>query len=269
VKRKIRTYKFLRRYFYLLKRIFHNWKQFGSIEYDLTEYLTLPDKKLIYVVISKSACTSIKNTIGKDYGIESLKKSGLDIHKDPRWRRLFGNINREIKEQYDFFTFVRNPLSRLVSCYEDKVLFNNDNNKLAEFYFEGYPFNIKANMPFKEFISVICKIPHFLADRHFKSQAFTLRINNIDTIQIGNVEHMMVDWKIFSEKYHINPHMVHLNKNNRSISKNDIPYYYEYYDLRTCRKIYRKFKKDIHNFGYYNDFLDLITYLNSKEIHNE
>ena len=166
------------------------------------EYLVLSDRKLVFIVLSKVACTSIKATIGQKYGIAPENQSGLDIHHHPqfekRFRRLEGDANKYFK-----FAFVRNPLTRLVSCYRDRVLYTGPNEDLSDYYFSDLPYDIPANCSFADFVHRIAKIPDHYADRHFKSQSHSLfsKGKNLEPDFIGRFEDLQAGWTKIANKF--------------------------------------------------------------------
>ena len=73
------------------------------------------------------------------------------------------------------YTFVRNPLSRLVSCYEskyvkDKKIFGDYSSNLCygrTRYLMGWLENVSD---FGEFVDKVCEIPICWQERHFRLQ---------------------------------------------------------------------------------------------------
>ena len=124
--------------FKILNKSIKNFINYRVIDLDPVEYLVLEDLNLVYVVISKVACTSIKATIGKTINIDYKLDSGLDIHKKNAWHREFGNLKYPYSDYFKF-SFVRNPYTRLVSCYIDRVIYKGPNDDFPEYYFDSYP----------------------------------------------------------------------------------------------------------------------------------
>jgi len=250
-----------RKSFSTIKRIIRNKKMKRTYDFDPTEYLILEDKKLIYIVISKSACTSIKTTIGKNYDIVSRTKKGLDIHLNPKWERIFGKLDKKYHE-YFIFSFVRNPFTRIVSSYKDRVLTSESNGSFLSNYFIGYPFRILPNISFQHFVNIISRIPDFLADRHFKSQYYSIHKKKISTSFIGKIEHFGTDWKYIADKFDFNEIIDKKNTTNKS--KDIYKEYYTYYDIISAKKVFKRYKKDILTYGYLEEYHRLINYLENK-----
>jgi hypothetical protein len=199
--------------------------------------------------------------LGEKYKIFPILENGMDIHSNPNWIKRFRNIEEKYKN-YNKFTIVRNPFERLVSCYNDKVIFdlnNIDNNK---YYFKNYPIEIAPNISFNKFVKIISKIPDFLADRHFKSQYYSItKKKGILFDFIGKVENIKNDWKLLANQYGFNENLAHKNKTSFFGLKNK---YFEYYDLRTFKRVYKRYKNDIVNLGYEEEYQQLFDYIKNK-----
>jgi len=104
----------------------------------------LEEKKLAYVPIPKNACTTIKHSLyrlqnnrefqrfqagHRTFYIHTVMNSKTYEH----WSSM-GIINEIRKSDTFIFTVVRNPLSRLLSGYKNRVLFHNDIGKDARAY---------------------------------------------------------------------------------------------------------------------------------------
>ncbi len=245
-------------YFSIIKQTTKNIYKYRNYDLDPLEYIILPNERLIYLVISKSACTSIKITLGKKYNIFSKSENGLDIHSNPNWIRKFRQINKEFKDYYKF-TFVRNPFERLVSCYNDKVIYEEKNKEKKKYYFKDYPYLIKPNISFQEFIDIIIKIPDFLSDRHFRSQSSSIFSNKRININfIGKVENIKKDWENISKKFNFDSKIVHENKSLFNKKEN---YYFQYYNKIIAQKVYKRYKKDIKHFNYEKEYLQLLNFI--------
>jgi chondroitin 4-sulfotransferase 11 len=229
---------------------------YQDIDIYKNNYVVLPDHKLIYLVTPKSGCTSILSNLGLSYNIKTYTEEGREIHSHPDFITELRIIRKKYNKFFKF-TFVRNPISRIVSCYKDKIL---GHENYENYYFDNYHYKIKSDISFEEFIKVISNIPDFLADRHFKSQYFSIVKNNKYKIDyIGKIENIDYDWQKLAIKYNLNSKMPHKNKSD---SNNN---YFDFYNIKTAELIYRRYKNDFKYFGYLDDYLKLITYLKTKE----
>lgn len=230
----------------------------GEADVDPIEYIILPIEKIIYLVLSKSACTSIKIGLGKNYNIIPHKVSGTDIHVHKMWTedmRKFGKLGSEYDSHYKF-TFVRNPFERIVSCYEDKVLWLNESDP---YYFKGKTVFIPPNISFDKFVKIICGIPDYLADRHYKTQYYSIKKHALHYDFIGKVENLKEDWQFISSRQKLTSEILNWNKNER---KKD---YFQYFTWNSAKLIFRKYKDDVIRFGYLNEYESLLRYLKSNE----
>ena len=125
------------------------------------KYVIDDNRKIIYIVNSKVACTTIKQSF-----IRKQIKYTYSIHQIISTKN---NIPKN-KNEYFKFSFVRNPFERLVSCYISKYV-TDKKRGLVYLIFDLYLFGyMKKNNGFNIFINKISKIPDFLSDKHFKPQ---------------------------------------------------------------------------------------------------
>ncbi len=232
----------------LFKTLLRYLCYYRDIELDPVEYLVMDDRKLVFVIISKVACTSIKAAIGQAYGITSEEESILAIHVHPRWcverRKLTGE-----RKHYYKFAFVRNPLTRLVSCYRDKIIYDHATADYSYYYYDRGFYDIPPNTSFSDFIARIHNIPDFLAERHFKSQYYTVhKKGRINVDFVGKFENLNEDWSILASRFDFNPNLEHFHSSkHKDPCVNDVA---AYYDDTTLRRVLRRYKSDFDAFGY-------------------
>jgi hypothetical protein len=213
----------------------------GTLE--KSSYLVVPEKKLVYLVNSKVACSSFKQVLLASVAGKQVSDD-YSVHTDPevvrRSRRYLGGAERK----FFVFTFVRNPFERLVSTYVNKFC---DYRKIAHAGFE-YQYYLggifKPADSFAEFVDKVASIPDRAADRHFVSQSFMIcRMANHPPDFIGRLESVTEDYRELAERFGL-PELPHFNKSSHYD-------YREYYRSRTLvEKVYRKYRADVDDLGY-------------------
>lgn len=209
-------------------------------EIDPIEFVLHPnrEKKIIYVVNSKAACSSIKSTFlpysqDDDHGsvhnnIKSIKK----------------NMLPQSLSEYFIFTYVRNPYSRLLSCYQDKFIKEAKRNRehmYFDFYLCGYLKNCKS---FDDFIRRVVNIPTPLCDRHFKPQTTLLRKNGFEFDFVGRIEEASSSFTEIKEKFRLNNLPQYNTTSDASHSLEEI------YTESIQELVFNRYKQDFINFGY-------------------
>ena len=205
------------------------------------------EHRFVYFPVTKVACSSIKSALTKPILGEYLKAphSVLKTRRDSDSQR-FSN--------YFKFAFVRNPWSRAVSCFSEKIRpveskYRPLNNKWFQ---DGIAKGLlkfgvfKANMSFEEFVDAICGIPDREAETHFVSQYkfLTGKNGNLVVDFIGKFERLHTDFERVCKAIGLEP--LKLPKINASRHDN----YLKFYNKETIRKIAKRYKKDIDLFGY-------------------
>ncbi|NVJ48313.1 MAG: sulfotransferase family 2 domain-containing protein [Cytophagia bacterium] len=201
--------------------------------------------KLAYIPIPKIAHTSIKRAIAK---IPEDKK--IKIHQVP-----FKNVPLKDFDprEYYTFSFVRNPLMRLISLYERNV-----NEEYPQHLFHLYGNTFKHKMSFTDFVTEVCNIPDNRADKHFRSQHWFLELEkDIVPDFIGRFENMESDWEILNKKYDLGS----IQKHNAS-SKVNIE---SYFTPKTLDLVLKRYQKDITLFGYEKEIEVVFSNLFEKE----
>ncbi|XP_071481620.1 carbohydrate sulfotransferase 11-like [Diadema antillarum] len=129
--------------------------------------LAIPDMKLIYCYVPKVSCTSWKRLLLSLNGYTCFLNDtcGADAHMLARRRfvrmsRMTVAAAQEIFTSYTSFFFVRNPYSRVLSAYLEKVLYHPESkiqNELTEWFKEHHPGQTHENQsqPFtyREFVT--------------------------------------------------------------------------------------------------------------------
>jgi hypothetical protein len=111
-------------------------------------------------------------------------RSTEERFKPDSWRQLHGdNIVK--------FAVLRNPYSRLVSWFVDKLV----KPVLAADNQPPQTFDERAGIPnvgcFRDLVTIICSTPDFRRDRHVRSQAhFLYRFSGVRLDHLGTVEHL-------------------------------------------------------------------------------
>lgn len=226
--------------------IFTNILRFGAFE--KREFVVNPEKKVIYLNNPKVACTSLKTSLFEYNYNQSIDDDS--VHAVLRSHYIF-NLDRKILKKYFIYTYVRNPFTRLVSCYKNKVYGNR--RKFGEYLF-GI---LKEDHGFEDFAGKVIRIPDFLADQHFKSQySFIYQNHKCLADFVGKMETMEKSYAEIQKKYELGE-LKHYN-----VTADDN--WMDYYTVPLAKKVYRRYRKDFIKFGYKEEYTKLVKYLKGK-----
>jgi hypothetical protein len=235
-----------------------------KITYHLHRNIVLYKYKAIYFFIPKVACTSLKKVCADLLNIKLVKRYvGVKkvLKKEDVWERdsLFHEIDfpylkkneiSTIYKDYFKFCFVRNPWDRMVSCYNNKITFNNNLNnsqfrKGISGRFSKYK-GFKAGMSFEEFVCSIKNIPDTKSEELFKSQYLTItdEKRNLLVDFIGKFERLDKDFSYVCKRIGLpDIKLPYLMKSKHK-------HYRKYYSNKTQEIVRRRYKKDIDMFSY-------------------
>jgi chondroitin 4-sulfotransferase 11 len=236
-------------------------RRYGEINRRM--FYVLDALKLAYLETPKVACTAIKMVLAHASGISFERGEGFEylLHIHPQWHREAGRLNRA-QSGYYRFSFVRNPFDRLVSCYRQKILFT-PTAKTRSPHFHGYFFAIPPNISFADFVERVSQIPDALADAHFKSQHTMLYSGDeLQVDYLGKFEQLEADWRPIAERYRLDPV---LEPANVSKTKPGCPRDYRlYYTEPLARLVYERYRKDVHLFGYEEEYEQLLAFVRQQ-----
>lgn len=220
---------------------------------DPPEFTVSKEKKLIYLVNSKVACSSIKASM-----LDDEVSDDYSVHRSVFMQGMTKRDLEAEEQEYFKFTFVRNPFARLVSCYKSKYHTDVQRyRKRFDFrdYLNGYLYKDEG---FDEFVRKVCALPYRLMDRHFRSQ-YDLIYNAAGTHfnYIGHFENLKDDFSTIQKKYRLRP-LPHLNRVGTDDWKN-------YYTAETADLVYNTFRDDFEKFSYEKYYSDLIEFIQNQK----
>jgi hypothetical protein len=203
---------------------------------------------LVYFAIPKAANTSLRNWL---LPLLPDRPAGQvrNIHQDVEWPRLSKEafLARRKGTGTLSFAITRNPWTRLVSTYADKVLRETIHPPLGRLGFE-------AGMPFLDFVERVSEIPDREADVHIRSQwAFLTRDQRLlpdlvlDMSELPKLVRLLRAWS--PERVGSLGDPARLND---TAARQDVPRFLDTPARRAAFEalVHRRFKREIQTFGY-------------------
>lgn len=158
-------------------------------------FIAIPALGIAYGRVPKVANSLIKRSLAHAAGLEG-RFPNRGFSKDRNWKTLapdahFVDPGRLARDFPDLvvFAFVRDPLSRLASCYRSKLAPGRHVGKgLAA---EG----LKAGIPFPDFVDHVCRRSDRRSNIHYRAQAAILTGRGMPPpAHIGRFETIREDW---------------------------------------------------------------------------
>lgn len=153
------------------------------------------------------------------------------------------------KKDYFKFTFVRNPYSRIVSCYLDRIVQKKSAAYRSLLRFsgksEGYDFT------FDEFVSIIVSQSDYEANNHWRLQYADCCCEVIDYDFVGRQESFSKDMEKVFKKIYPDAPLPDFGNINASPSKSNASSLLDkYWNDRLLLKFNERYAKDFSFFGY-------------------
>ncbi len=204
----------------------------------------IPGSGLVYMNNAKAGCSSIKKSLWMSKSPSSFTQPH-DKGRSP-FRHLFPKIVQDRKklETAQVFTMVRNPYTRVLSAYLDKV--STGKGAYAGSHFRKR-FQVKGRIPsFSEYLELIASEEPELLDQHFAPQVYTTFYPFIRYDFIGHMEEMenvfewMENWGVAREDFR--PHATNAGKLVQ-----------QHYTSEDYDRVQSYFAADFEAFGYSDD----------------
>jgi len=212
----------------------------------------IPSANAVYIQNYKVGTRSLRMAIGK-YLLEQdgIQSSYEDIERDKLEGvdKIYSSFMKlqDIRKKWPdafLFAFVRNPLSRLRSCYTNKIIDAKKQGSKNQFQNFGIGFDIS----FDDFVREVSAIPDELSDRHFRSQNWFVSIEGkVITDYLGKMESFTEDWDVLRKRFGFSE-LPHANTSRQRGGS-----YKEFYNRETYQLALERYHKDIEMFGYEDD----------------
>jgi hypothetical protein len=205
----------------------------------------------VWVGIPKAATRSILTALVREPEVDL----GTRVRREPLHELL---RSAPALSEYYKFTFVRNPWSRVVSCFLDKI---RQPNEKALKILERFP-ELAPDMEFRDFVRFLAEAEGGSdagADRHWLSQHLFITDESGITVlvdHIGASERLEDEFGTICERLSL-PRLDLPYLNTRAGWRGtarevmtSAAYYRDFYDAETKERIARRYARDIELFGY-------------------
>jgi hypothetical protein len=147
---------------------------------------------LIYLNNPKAACSTIKANLWSRIAPQTARP-GHNVHAIPGSPFATSLADGGWMAGTRIFTFVRNPLSRIVSAYLDKIVRRNDRN--WEGFARKHRIDPAAEMPFDRFVRILARNCPSEFNGHWRPQHLNTMAGLIVPNFTGHVERFQTDFE--------------------------------------------------------------------------
>ncbi len=209
-------------------------------------------QQYIYLNNAIVGCSSIKFSLWQkayDEGLVDVKANSSTVHGQGFWDSQY-----DISNSGDLYTFsfVRNPYSRILSCYLDK--FVNPNLHISKKFCATYGLQNKSEITFLDFLENIVDTDPFNDGQHWRPQYINVLLGAIRIDFLGNIEHFIDDLgHVFCKLGIEEPSMSDSTKNSAA-DHNKVA---QYYTDKEIELVKHKYEQDFELFGYSQDINNL------------
>lgn len=157
------------------------------------------------------------------------------------------------QENYRFLTFVRNPYTRLLSCYRDKIMGNGEQKlKILQKLGRGEE-PLDSFVSFSDFAKAVASQTDLEMNPHWRVQTSHILYGLVNYEFIGRFEQYDQDFIKLFNLLGINdqdiPETRHLNRTKTGTSEQCE----EFYNPEVQELVYQRYRPDFENFGYAHD----------------
>lgn len=221
-------------------RAAHKWPRIQRIE-----LLEVPELGIRYVNVPKTGTGTTRMAVHRQLS----ERAGERLPKSALWRHTRWVRKRDMPtlEPRFTFAFARNPYSRLASLYRHKIAGARAGGRRFSPLFFVYGRRFSLDMTFAEFVGAVCDVPDDNAEKHFRSQATFLFLDEEPlTDFLGRVEEFEVGWAIVCQNSGMEPLRREYNRTDQE-GEFDLA---EWYDDELLALVNRRYAEDFEKLGY-------------------
>jgi len=217
---------------------------FGNPKEINNRFFVSIDKQFIFCENPKTGISTVKKTLAE---LIENKKINYDVHNRKEFILKSPCFNKLKKEEFDKFlkfTFVRNPYTRILSAYLDKM--KKDTVEKQEIYkFANLDLNKKIS--FVEFLRILEKIKPVNINPHFRPQYINICYPLIKYDFIGRFENFNDDFEKILHQF-FDDVKISIVDHHKTKADDRLK---EYYDLEAIQLVKRIYARDFIYFDYH------------------
>jgi hypothetical protein len=211
--------------------------------------------RYVFIEVPKVACSSIKLTLQRaELDDPTFQREDFEDLHLRRFSPLLrpdqvGNLRR-LLEAPDFvrFCFVRNPFTRLLSCYLDKIVGNRPQKQSVLRQLGRFTQDMDAPVTFAEFVDAVAAQPDAVKDPHWAVQWQHTLQGRIAYEMIGRYETFEQDFRTILDRIGIDHGRYHATERRHATSA--ARKLTDHYDVRMIEQVRRVYREDFEGFGY-------------------
>ena len=217
--------------------------------------------RYVYMENPKTGCSSLKSALaeleskGRDAGLNPADWNNyhdrsispfarLDDLRDPE------SLSSLLRRKYKFISFVRNPYTRLLSCYRDKILGNGEQKRPILDRLGRAGAALDTPVSFAEFVAAVIGQSDLEMNPHWRVQTSHILHPLIPYDFIGRFERYVEDYaecfRVLGIPAEEIPEYRHFNRSRGDSGENCR----KYYDSGLQEQVYRRYQKDFELLGY-------------------
>lgn len=243
----------------------NRWKNFSEAAGRYSRYIPIENFNYsvnislkhgyVYVETPKVACSTIKLTLQRlELGDRDFHhEQSADIHKR-QFSPLIGPSQVGDLEKFLsrtdllIFCFVRNPYTRFLSCYLDKIA-GNATQKAQILRQLGYaPSSLQMDISFEQFVSAVEAQPISVMDSHWRVQYYQTFQDTLSFGFVGRFETFDADFRHVGSLISPDFQRYYTTEDRHRTSAN--VNLARYYSGELQRRVYEIYRQDFEAFGY-------------------
>ena len=176
----------------------HFFRKYGNPKEIDNRFFANKEHKFIYCEVPKVAISTIKKTLAKLSTKQDVDYNVHDREKFPLKSPLKENLTKKEFDEYFKFSFVRNPYTRVLSGFLDKIQKDTIEKKQLYKYINK---PLDKPMNFNEFLKSLEKVHPVNLNPHFRPQYINLCYPLVSYDFIGKFEYFNYEFKQVLDKF--------------------------------------------------------------------